>query len=122
MSRSRVKGEPILSRSEFFNVDLPGELHEINLNNLAAIMGKEKVTSKTGELTPEQKSLLRTAATPEERSGYRNQFVRDRVQELRDDFTKSAQKRVEQVRKIKQLRGIPADHSNSPGDKALRNH
>jgi hypothetical protein len=108
--KPKYKGKPMLSKSEFFNADLPGQFHEISLDNLAAILGKEKLRSKTGELTPEQKSLLRNAASAEERRNYRAQFVRDRVQQLRDDAITSVRKQVELVKKIKEIRGIPPDH------------
>jgi GGDEF domain-containing protein/site-specific recombinase XerC len=106
----KVKGTSQLSTSEFFHADLPGELHEINLKNLAAILGKGQIWSKTGELTADQKSLLKNAGSDEVRRAYRAQFVREHVQQLHDEAVSSVKAKIEQVRRIKEIRGIPADH------------
>jgi GGDEF domain-containing protein len=106
----KIKGAASISTSEFFNAHLPGEIHEMSANNLAAILGKSKLSSKTGQLTPEQKSILKNTESDEERRMYRAQLVRDRVEQLRDDFVESTKKRVQQIKAIKEIRGIPADH------------
>jgi hypothetical protein len=105
----KVKGDPSISSSEFFNAHIPGEIHELSAKNLAAILGKPNLKSKSGELTPDQKALLKNAETDEERRMYREQFVRQRVEELHNDFVSSAKKRLQLIKTVKDIRGIPAN-------------
>lgn len=104
----KIKGAASISSSEFFNAHIPGEIHELSAKNLAAILGKPNLKSKSGELTPEQKALLKNAETDEEGRMYREQFVRQRVEELHNHFVSSAKKRLQVIKTVKDIRGIPA--------------
>ena len=106
----KVKGKAMISNSEFFNAHLPGEFQEINLKNLAAILGKDKVWTKSGQLTPEQTSLIENATSDEARKAYKAEFARQYVENLRDSFIENAKKNINLVRTVKEVRGIPSTH------------